>query len=46
MERLSRKLATWKTLIIEIGIFVLFVVTFGDYLLRKIWAILRPLFAP
>jgi hypothetical protein len=42
-ERLAQKLTGWKLVILEIGLFVLFVVTFGDYLLRKLWSVLGPL---
>lgn len=40
MERLS----VWETRIIRLGIFILFVVTFGDYIFQKVWPILAPLF--
>lgn len=40
----SRKLASWKTLILEVGLFLLFLVTFGEFVLKKVWAIIGPLF--
>jgi hypothetical protein len=30
--------------IIRLGIFVVFIVTFGDFVFRKIWPVLGPLF--
>jgi hypothetical protein len=41
---ISRKLTDWKLLIFEIGLFVWFVVSFGDFIVTKIWHVLRPLF--
>ena len=43
-ERLSRTLTRWKLTIFEVGIFLLFVFEFGDYLIRKLWGIVGPLF--
>jgi hypothetical protein len=40
LEHLSR----WEVGIVRIGVFVMFIVTFGDYIVRKLWAILGPLF--
>ena len=35
---------TWKYRIFQVGLFLLFVVTFGDYLFQKIWPVVAPLF--
>jgi hypothetical protein len=42
-ERLSRTLTRWKHIIIEVGFFILFLVMFGEYLIRKLWSVLGPL---
>ena len=38
-------LSDWESRIIRVGIFIVFVVTFGDYVISKIWPIIEPLFA-
>jgi hypothetical protein len=42
-ERLSRKLSRWKLTVIEVGFFILFLVMFGDFFIRKLWAVVGPL---
>jgi hypothetical protein len=32
----------WERMILRIGLFVLFVVTFGDYVVRTVWTIIGP----
>ena len=39
-ERLNR----WETTIIHLGIFLVFLATFADYVFGKIWPIIGPLF--
>jgi hypothetical protein len=39
------KLTEWEARIIRAGIFLIFLVTFGDYVLKKVWAVVAPLFA-
>jgi hypothetical protein len=34
-------LARWKRLIIDVGIFLIFLVTFGDYVFGKVWPVLQ-----
>lgn len=41
---MSERLSRYESQIIRLGIFAVFVVTFGDYVIRKIWAVLGPLF--
>lgn len=36
---------SWEARIIRWGIFLIFLVTFGDYVFRKVWPIVGPLFA-
>jgi len=38
-ERRSR----WKIYLVEIGSFVLFAATYGQYVVREVWAIIGPL---
>jgi hypothetical protein len=38
------RLSTWEIRIIRIGIFLVFLVTFGDYVGRKIWSVLQTWF--
>lgn len=40
----SDHLTAWKIRIVEAGIFILFVFTFGDYVLKKVIAIIQPWF--
>jgi hypothetical protein len=42
-DRLSRNLSDWKLVILEVGMFILFLVTFGEFLIRKVWAVISPL---
>jgi hypothetical protein len=34
----------FEAFLVRLGIFLLFLVTFGDYVARKIWAVIGPLF--
>ncbi|MEO8520556.1 MAG: hypothetical protein ABI603_04280 [Acidobacteriota bacterium] len=43
MEHLSRRLTAWKILIIEVGLFVVFLLTFGEFLVKKVWVVIGPL---
>jgi hypothetical protein len=38
-DSLSQTLTNWKLIILEIGLFILFVVTFGDFVIRKLFDI-------
>jgi len=40
--RLSQRLAVWKLAIFEIGLFVWFVISYGEFLLTKLWKIIGP----
>lgn len=42
---MSDNLAAWETRIIRYGIFLVFLVTFGDYIFQKVWAVIGPLIA-
>lgn len=41
---MSERLAKVEAAIIRLGIFLVFLVTFGDYVVKKIWPIIGPLF--
>lgn len=38
---MDERLAVWEFRIFKMGLFVLFVVSFGDYLFQEIWPIIR-----
>jgi hypothetical protein len=40
------RLATWEFRLFKIGLFILFVVSFGDYLFQKLWPIVRAIVNP
>jgi hypothetical protein len=44
MESLMNRLACWETSIVSAGLFIIFIVTFGDYVLKKIGPIIRSWF--
>jgi len=37
-------LPEYEALIIKVGIFLVFLVTFGEYVFKKIWTVIGPLF--
>ena len=41
---MSHRLNRWKAHIFDVGLFIIFLVTFGDYVWGKVWPIIRPLF--
>jgi hypothetical protein len=43
-ETMSDRLDAWEARIIRWGIFLTFVVTFGEFIIKKIWAVLSPWF--
>jgi hypothetical protein len=44
-ETVSDRLVAWEARIIRWGIFLVFLATFGDYVFRKVWPVVAPLFA-
>jgi len=42
-ERQSPPLESLESKIIRVGIFLIFLATFGDYVFQKVWAIIGPL---
>jgi hypothetical protein len=43
MEQIRQKLSAWKALVIEVGLFILFLASFGEYIIRKVAAVVWPL---
>jgi hypothetical protein len=41
---MSDRLSSIETWVVRAGIFLVFLVTFSDYIIGKIWPIIRPLF--
>jgi hypothetical protein len=39
-----RHLDKLEVQIIRLGVFLIFVVTFGDYVVKKVWSVVKPLF--
>ena len=36
----------WKQVIVHVGVFLVFLATFGEYVFEKLWDVIGPLFSP
>jgi hypothetical protein len=44
VEEAMDYLPEYEALIIKVGLFLVFLVTFGEYVFKKIWSVIGPLF--
>jgi len=42
---LHDRLSEWTSRLVSLGIFILFVVEFGDFVAERVWRVIGPLFS-